>query len=85
MEIIRLLWDCFETVLDFLFGTTFSTSCFDGVLILEIWLLKLDNLINALNFANWGVGATLKVIVWSRHNHDADSGIESNKNRKLDE
>ncbi len=85
VEIIGFLGDSFDTSFDFFFGAAFGAGIFDGGLIFEIRLLELDNFVDALDFADRGVGAALKVVVWSGDNHDANGSIERNKNRKLDD
>lgn len=85
VEIIGFLGDSFDASFDFFFGAAFGAGVFDGGLVFEIGLLELDDFVDALDFADWGVGATLKVVVWGRNDHDANGSIERNKNRELDD
>ena len=85
VEIIGFLGDSFDASFDFFFRATFSAGVFDGGLVFEIGLLELNNLVDAFDFADRGVGAALKVVVGSRNNHNANGSIERNKNRELDD
>lgn len=85
VEIIGFLGDSFDASFDFFFGAAFGAGIFDGGLIFEIGLLELDDFVNALDFADRGVGAALKVVVWGGNDHDANGSIERNKNRELDD
>ncbi len=85
VEIVGFLGDSFDTSFDFFFGAAFGAGIFDGGLIFEIRLLELDDFVDAFDFADRSVGATLKVVVGGRDDHDANGSIERNKNRELDD
>lgn len=85
MEIISFLGNFFNPGFDFFFGTAIGASSFDGGLVFKIRFLELDDFLDTGNFADRGINTTFEVVVWSRYDHDTDSGIKGNKNRKLDD
>ncbi len=50
----------------------------------KIRFLKVDDMIHAVDLTNERISATIEVVRKGGLNHNANSGIESNKNGELD-